>query len=182
MNLDLDNLSEKELKLMQETILINGTIEEKEQKILAIGIYEKYRLIHNSYLDIFKSTNDSNVKLESLKRLIFINWYSMIEPSIYTGIGKVDNETIYNSYKELDNYITENKLDKEFIWMLSYYSSWDFTILPFSEGKLMKLTKFVENVDNSFLHVPKHQLPKGVMDNRGQMGDYWISCSVEKVK
>lgn len=28
-------------------------------------------------------------------------------------------------------------------------------------------------------HVPKHQLPKGSMDNRGQMGIYWASLSVE---
>ena len=180
MNLALDNLSDKELELYQETISINGTIEERVQKISEIGTYEKYRIIHNNYFEIFKSSNVDIIRLESLKRLVFINWYYMVEPNIYTGIGNLDNETIFDSYSELDKCILHDKLDKEFIWMLSYYSSWDFTILSFSKDKLDKLTNFVKNVNNSVLHIPKHQLLKGSMNNRGQMGVYWISCSVEK--
>jgi hypothetical protein len=63
--------------------------------------------------------------------------------------------------------------------MLFFYSSWDYTILPISENKLEALTAFVKGVDTSISSYPKNHLPKGIMDNRGQMGICWISMSVE---
>lgn len=111
---------------------------------------------------------------------MFLNWYGIIEPSCFTGIQDLDSSIIFESYSILNEYLIDNKIDKEFKWMLSYYSSWDFAILPFSENNLSALTKFVKEVDTTILACPKKQLPKGTMDNRGQMGLYWISCSVEK--
>ncbi len=133
-------------------------------------------------MELYYSTSDEIIKIEALKRLIFLNWYSILEPSCFTGIDNLDNKTIFNSFSILNEYIKDNKLDKEFIWMLSYYSCWDWIILTFSENKLEELTKFVKNVDTSILYIPKHQLPKGSMANRGQMGIYWTSCSVEKLE
>jgi len=86
---------------------------------------------------------------------------------------------MFESYSILNDLLTKSKLDKEFHWMLSYYSSWDYIILGFSENKLIALTEFVKSVDTSVLHAPKNQLQKGAMDNRGQMGIYWKICSVE---
>lgn len=63
--------------------------------------------------------------------------------------------------------------------MLSFYSSWEYTILQFSENKLESLTVFVKGVDTSISSCPKNKLPKGTMNYRGQMGIYWISMSVE---
>ena len=181
MNLTLDILSKKEYELYEDTISLKGTIEELTKLISNKGIFEKYAKIHKNYFELFILTSDDSIKLEVLKRLVFLNWYSMVEPSFYTGVDNLDDETVLNSYINLNDYINNNKLDSEFIWMLSYYASWDWTILTFSENKLDALTKFIKNVDNSILHVPKHQLPKGIMDNRGQMGIYWISCLVESI-
>ena len=89
-------------------------------------------------------------------------------------------QPFFASYSILNQYLIDGKIDAEFKWMLSFYSSWDYTILPFSENKLEALTAFVKGVDTSILSCPKNQLPKGTMDNRGQMGIYWISMSVEK--
>jgi hypothetical protein len=104
----------------------------------------------------------------------------MVEPSCNTGIEDLDKMTILESYSILDQYLAEERIDAEFRWMLTYYSSWDYTILAFSENRLETLTAFVKAVDTSVSSLPRNQLPKGVMDNRGQMGIYWISCSVEK--
>lgn len=143
-------------------------------------IFEKYRDIHRSYLDLYLRSTDEATKLEILKRLIFLNWYALVEPSCNTGIEDLDKMTILESYSILDQYLAEERIGTEFRWMLSYYSSWDYTILAFSENRLEKLTAFVKTVDTSVSSFPWNQLPKGVMDNRGQMGIYWISCSVEK--
>jgi hypothetical protein len=53
--------------------------------------------------------------------------------------------------------------------MLSFYASWDYLILSFS----------VKGVDISISNCPKNQLPKSIMDNRGQMGMYRRSMPVE---
>ncbi|MES2621911.1 MAG: hypothetical protein V4615_13760 [Bacteroidota bacterium] len=176
----LDNLSDREWQLYNDTIFLKGTIENLTQQLSENGTFDKYRLIHQEYLELFNTTADDKTKSEALKRLTFLNWYSILEPSCFTGVDNLDKNTIFNSFSFLNDYIKNNKLDTEFIWMLSYYSCWDWIILTFSENRLGELTKFVKSVDTSILHVPKHQLPKGSMDNRGQMGIYWTRCSVEK--
>lgn len=173
----LDNLSDNECQLYKDTISLSGTIEDRTQQLSENGTYDKYREIHQQYFDLLNTTADDKIKIEVLKRLTFLNWYSILEPGCFTGVGNLDKQTIFNSFSILNDYIKENKLDPEFIWMLSYYACWDWIILTFSENKLDELTNFVKTVDASILHVPKHQLPKGSMDNRGQMGIYWISCS-----
>ncbi len=59
--------------------------------------------------------------------------------------------------------------------MLSYYSSFEWAILEFSEGELHELTRFVKK---SF-HIPfetlNHKIIMGEMQNRGMMGIYWSS-------
>jgi len=176
----IDNLSDKELELYNYAESIDGTMDSRTEHLIENGIFEKYREIHKSYLDLFFHTDNEETKLEILKRLTFLNWYSLVEPSCYTGVEDLDSSIVFDSYSILNDYLTDNKIDTEFKWMLSYYSSWDYTILEFSENKLGALTKFVKKVDTSIFHAPKNQLLKGTMDNRGQMGIYWISCSVEE--
>ena len=178
----LDNLSDNEWQLYKDTISLSGTMEDLTQQLSENGTYDKYREIHQQYLELLNTTADDKIKTESLKRLTFLNWYSILEPSCFTGVDNLDDKTIFNSLSILNDYIKDNKLDAEFIWMLSYYSCWDWIILTFSENKLDELTKFVKSVDTSILHIPKNQLSKGSMDNRGQMGIYWTSVSVEKVE
>lgn len=176
----IDDLSNKELELYNYAESLDGTMDSRTKHLTDHGIFEKYRKIHKSYLDLFFHTDNEEIKLEILKRLIFLNWYSLVEPSCYTGVEDLDNSIVFDSYSILNDYLTGHKIDAEFKWMLSYYSSWDYTILEFSENKLETLTTFVKKVDTSILHAPKNQLPKGTMDNRGQMGIYWISCFVEE--
>ncbi|MBE5318727.1 hypothetical protein IM793_06145 [Pedobacter sp. MR2016-19] len=177
---EIDILSDREVEIWDYAESQNGTMDFVTEKLSAEGIFDQYRNIHKSYLQLYFRIDDEAAKLEILKRMIFLNWYALVEPSCYTGIEDLDNATVSESYSILNQYLIDGKIDTEFKWMLSFYSSWDYTILPFSENKLEALTAFVKGVDTSILSCPKNQLPKGVMDNRGQMGIYWISMSVEK--
>jgi hypothetical protein len=181
MKTTIDSLSNQELELYNYTVSLQEMtdMDDIEKKLKEGGIFRQYQRIHKSYLDLFFSTAHEETKLEILKRLIFLNWYAIVEPPWLSGIQDLDRSTVFKSFSILNDYLTNNKIDKEFKWMLSYYSSWNFVMLPFS-ASLNALTKFVKEVDTSILHVPKKELPKGTMDNRGQMGMYWISCSVEK--
>lgn len=180
MKTEIDILSDRELEIWEYAESQNGTMDFVTEKLSTEGIFEQYRNIHRSYLELYLRIDNEAAKLEILKRLIFLNWYAQVEPSCYTGIEDLDNTIVFASYSILDQYLIDRKIDAEFKWMLSFYSSWDYTILPFSENKLETLTAFVKGIDTSILSCPKNQLPKGVMDNRGQMGIYWISMSVEK--
>jgi hypothetical protein len=115
-----------------------------------------------------------------LKRLTFLNWYSQVDPSCFTGLDNLDEKVILSSFSLLNEHISENGLDSEFVWMLSFYSSWDWTILRFTKEKLIALGNFVKSVDNSISSIPVNLLPKGSLDNRGQMGIYWLVYPVEK--
>lgn len=180
MKTEIDILSDKEIEIWDYAESQSGTMDTVTEKLAAEGIFEKYRNIHRVYFDLYLRIDDEAVKIEILKRLIFLNWYSLVEPSCYTGVENLDSSVVFDSYSILNDYLTDNKIDAEFKWMLSYYSSWDYTILEFSENKLGALTKFVKEIDTTILHAPKKQLSKGTMSNRGQMGIYWISCSVEE--
>ena len=171
----VDNLSDSECRLYDITTLAKGTIEEINRQLTDNRTFDKYKEIHEQYFNLCSVTADSKIKLETLKRLTFLNWYSILEPSFLTGIGNLDNSTIFNSYAILDGYIKDNKLDEEFIWMLSYYSSWDWIILTFSENKFHDLTNFVKNVDTTVSQIPKDQTAQRTMNNRGQMGIYWTN-------
>jgi hypothetical protein len=179
MQITIDTLSKLELDLYNYAESLDGDMDSRNKQLQEEGIFDQYKNLHQSYLDLFFDTKDEEIQLEILKRLIFLNWYSLVEPSCYTGIQDLDNRVVFESYSILNEYLIDNKIDKEFIWMLSYYSSWDFAILPFSENNLNALTRFVKEVDTA-LSCPQKQLPKGSMDNRGQMGIYWKIRLVEK--
>ncbi|OWK70451.1 hypothetical protein [Pedobacter sp. AJM] len=180
MKTEIDILSDRELEIWDYAESQNGTMDFVTEKLSTEGIFEQYRNIHRSYLELYLRIDNEAAKLEILKRLIFLNWYALVEPNCYTRIEDLDKETVSKSYSILNQYLINGKIDTEFRWMLYFYSSWDYTILPFSENKLEALTTFVKDVETSISSYPKNQLPKGVMDNRGQMGIYWISMSVEK--
>ena len=176
MDYSLDNLSALELKLYN-SIPNNWNFGDNQLEV--DGTFDKYRKIHEDYFQLLTNTSDEIIKLEALKRLIFLSWYSYTEPSIFTGIESLNNEIMFNSYSILNDYIRADKLDEELEWMLKFYASWDWAILDFSENRLSELIKFVKTVDTSISTYPKRQLPQGIMSNRGQMGLYWSSMQVE---
>jgi len=170
----LNYLSDQEYKIHGwRDSLLNRTRNADEWKFNKEDIKTDYESIHQQYLNICEQSDDEFIRLEVLKRLIFLNWYYVLEPEFLTGIKKLDTVAMFNSYKILNSYIQERKLDDELTWMLKFYSSWEYIIFEYSEGKLNELTSFVEEVDTTKLNFPKQQLTKGIMDNRGQMGIYW---------
>jgi hypothetical protein len=169
---EIDKLSHKELELFDHVISLDGTIEHKLEILIKHNIFNEYAKVHKAYLKLFFVEVDEKVKLEILKRLTFLNWISMLEPSFLTGIADLDNLVIFDSYSILDHYLKAGKIDWELKWMLSFYSNWDYILLSQTENKLEQITDFMKAVDNSITHIPTY-LPKETMANRGQMGIYW---------
>lgn len=178
MNTSLDALSAQEKKLHDEAVSLIGTMEQKEQQLREMGVFDEYKTLHQQYLILFDQTTDPSIKLEALKRLIFLNWYALLEPSCFTGIGELDEATVFASFEMLNAYLLHDKLDHEFRWMLSYYSSWNWILLEYAEPKLAELTAFVKSVDTAVSHFEQNQSED--MNNRGQMGMYWQSHGIDR--
>lgn len=175
----LDALSNEELTLCKIVNSLEGTIEVKIKKLVEDDVFNAYRTIHAEYFRLFLVEEESCQKLEILKRIIFLNWFSMLEPSFLTGIDNLDTTVVIDSFSYLNNYMEVGKIDSEFRWMLSFYSSWDYILLGFANNSLEQLTAFVRDVDRSLFHVPK-DLNREMMTNRGQMGIYWSSYIIEE--
>lgn len=181
MNDLLRSLSDQEQQLYHYAAALQGTMEYKEQRLREDGIFAAYRQLHARYLDAFHASADDGSKLELLKRLIFINWYYLAEPSCFTGIDDLDETVILAAYSILDEYLRHNKLDAELRWMLDYYATWDYIILAFVQNKLAVLTAYVKERATATSSIPYQQMPKHSMDHRGRMGKYWQSVGVEEL-
>lgn len=139
------------------------------------GTFHEYGLIHKQYLTLIKETTDEYERNEGLKRIIFLNWYHLVEPSCFTGIWELDGDAIHQSYSILNDRMKGDTMDDELKWMISYYSSNDWTILLYSEKEMDALTSFVKAVDQTKNHLPDKESLTKTMINRGQMGKYFTS-------
>jgi len=126
----------------------------------------------NKYQEIYLSYNSIYIQfqnLEALKRMIFLQWYSVSEPLALSGLVGLSNEVQKNNIKVTENLIKDNFIDKEFkIMLLHYYavSNWYFDsfAIKLSIDKLdLKDMSKVACVED--------------FDNRGQMGEYWKSLN-----
>ena len=163
--MEIEKLAIEEDELYDSIIKIYDEKSSAENDAKLELIFLKYKEIHRRYSNLAQENN------EALKRGLFIQWYSMIEPCYLTGINKIDAESKINILKVIENSI-EN-LDQELKWMLNYYGNWDFTF-DINEN-LPKLENYIKNItDRNF---PK-TIDRNEMTKRGQMGKYWNSLNV----
>jgi len=170
-------LSDKELSIYKHVFLIEGTMQEKTQKLRGLGVFDEYKEIYNEYLTVLKASDNETEKAEALKRITFLSWHHMIEPSCFTGIWQLDSDAIHTAYQMVDNNLKHKKIDSEFNWMLSYYSANRWTILMHSEKEMNTLSTFVKNIDLTKLYLPTVDVLKTTMKDRGQMGEYFRTVS-----
>jgi hypothetical protein len=169
MTLELNELSETEIRLYQIATFHNKN---SSLTISFNSALPDYKTVHKNYFKLYNKVKDETLKLEILKRLIFINWYSVTESDLNTGMIDLDTGDIIKGYKILNEYLIKGKLDYEFTWMLQHYSIWDYAILSYAESEL---TAFVNTTVKSNSISRPTIIVKDEMDNRGQMGIYWKS-------
>src|SRR5690349_21682790 len=83
-------------------------------------IFLEYKKIHQAYASL------SLRNIEALKRALFIQWYAIAEPSFLTGIADLDENAQTQILQKLNELIKANEIDDELIWMLNYYSNWEW--------------------------------------------------------
>lgn len=161
----IEDLTKEETELYLKVCSLNGTIEEVNEKIAELGISNAYKCIHHQYAEL------STENIEALKRGLFINWFSMTEPTFLTGIDKLDENAQEKIIKEINERIKNVTIDFELNWMLNYYKSWNYAFGNFSKYEHF----YAKMMSNDEIEIPK--IDKQKMQNRGQMGVYWNSLN-----
>ena len=160
-------LALRENELYAEVLSVNGSMQEKHALLEALGVYEKFKQVHNEYARL------CDTDLEALKRGLFIQWYSLSEPNCFTGIFLLNSFAVKNVLDCVYRHLLSNEPDFELRWMLSYYSE----ICEFMFEEHLQLKLFYENLNESYKVDLPDCIDREAMKSRGQMGIYWNSIN-----
>lgn len=163
--MNIEELAIEENKLYESVIEIYNDKSSVENDFKLNEIFIKYKDIHKLYADIAEEN------IEALKRGLFIQWYSKVEPNYLSGIRDVDLISEVKILKIIEKIIPI--LDIEFKWMLNHYGNGEFAIE--TKGNLPRLEKYIKNITD--VNFPKI-INREEMAKRGQMGIYWNSLNV----
>jgi hypothetical protein len=166
----LDELAQREMKVLAHAGAILGTMEDKERRLREDGTFAESAAIHAAYVSLAEAPTSG---LEALKRAAFLGWYQTAEPSCSTGVDDLDEAVLQREYELLLTCLGDD-LDEEFEAMLGWY--WQVAAYHFTgHGAREALTKTLALFDA----VAYKQLAFSRVDleQRGQMGHYWISIA-----
>lgn len=159
----LTELANKETTLYASAIDIYNRKTESNNGLDLNDIFSEYKIIHEEYAKL------SDGSVESLKRGLFLQWYSNVEPNYLTGISELDEKFERKIIINLKKLIDRNEADDELISMLNYYLSWDWVFEKFIDIVEFKIADDVQNNITTEMET----------DERGQMGVYWKSVITE---
>ncbi|MFZ7115102.1 MAG: hypothetical protein ACO1G9_06990 [Bacteroidota bacterium] len=165
----LTDLNRQEKELYEQVERIEGPLEIRRIKVNENGISDKYKSIHSEY------SNLATESIEALKRAVFLQWYSVVEPFEFTGLNELDAKDCKNNFLLLEVLLLNDDVDLELLEMIKfYYSISDWCFLNYlKDSRVLKLLK--GNDDDG--------INKNVLEStkdRGLMGDYWNSLMNNK--
>ncbi|WP_420379375.1 hypothetical protein [Gilvibacter sp.] len=160
----LEILSKQELDLHEKVLKLEGTLEEKSDKVVYFGISKQYMEIYQSYSELVAEN------IEAVKRGLFISWYSKVEPIGLTGIGFLQREAEEQIFRNIDQRLGSKNVDFELEWMLDHYSAWNFAF-----GSISEFSNLKKQLEREIKIVPPSLVEMSEMNGRGQMGLYWKS-------
>jgi len=160
----LDKLDLEEKELFKKVFELNKREFSADSKEEFQEIHSFYRQIHKQYAEL------ASKDIEALKRGLFLQWYAMTEPIYLTGISNLDEKAEILIIEKLNESLENNSLDEELNWMFNHYSNWNYAFSRFENYTGLK--KAIENRKENEL---PERIDKKLMENRGQMGQYWCS-------
>ena len=157
----LQELADKEDNLYSKVIELSNQPQNGTTNTKLNEIFLEYKRIHKQYADI------SSHNMEALKRGLFIQWYSLLEPKYLTGISELDKNAEEKIVHVMNELIEAGEVDCELVWMLNHYSNWGWALQGLSD-------KFVSQKNYPW----PNNMTREEMKLRGQMGIYLNSLAV----
>lgn len=174
--LAIQELTKRENELLAQVHGTVGSMNEKTRQLLDNGVFNSYRELQNDYVALATIGN-----VEALKRAFFIQWYAIAEPSCFTGIPSenpwgdgigLDKNTEKAVFDLVEQFINS---DDELKWMTAwYYLIANYYLESFwGNSAIIKSLQSYNQETGSLLS--KANLIDEPLENRGQMGDYFMS-------
>jgi hypothetical protein len=158
---ELQTLAEHEGKLSSQISLVTGTVEQKYNELLRLGIFADYKSVHTKYVELAKKSS-GEIGLEALKRALFLQWMAQAEPAGLTGLYEIDSDCEKKLITLLSDTLGNQPIDPELMFMIQWYYSitdWYFDQMASELGSYLK----GQNTGKISL----------VSSDRGAMGLYW---------
>lgn len=175
----LNALAREELALQRLVCHASGTAAAINSSLQQQGVFAAYRQIHKAYVQLASFKQERHTRNEALKRAIFLNWYSQLEPAAFTGLADLDEQQITEAYFVLNKIIEKGWLTDEQRWMLQHYASWDWAILQYTENKIHALSNWVVAARDRLAVLPPQAVLQQSMQGRGLMGLYFLERGLE---
>lgn len=168
MSESLSQLNQLEEKLLKRVRSVSGLMEEKDKQLEDDGIYTEYAKVFALYVELLQSESDGD---EALRRAVFLMWYAQAEPSCFTGLSNLPEESTRALYETLESKAAEDDIDVELLRMVAFYdeiAEWVFA----EEKGLPTFRRMMERTANDSW---MSELDPKDFAHRGQMGEYWSS-------
>lgn len=166
--LNLDSLANWESAVLASIRGATGSIEQRDAQITRSGMYAEYPAIVSAYAELTTSDKPP-VRLEALKRAVFLVWYSFNAVSVDSGISELAESTVREIMGTLDSLLTHGEGDDELRAMLAWYR--DSLGYPFEYyGPVRALDPFIRDVT---IDDARTKLRQSHFACRGQLGVYW---------
>ncbi|MBW3545026.1 MAG: hypothetical protein KY428_05385 [Bacteroidetes bacterium] len=175
----LNELARQELSLQRLVYHASGTAAAINSSLQQQGVFAAYRQIHRAYVQLASFKQERHTRNEALKRAIFLNWYSQLEPAALTGLADLDESQITEAYFILNKIIEKSWLTDEQAWMLQHYAYWDWAILQYTENKIHALSRWVMAASGTLAPLPPPAVLQQSMQGRGLMGLYFLEKGLE---
>lgn len=167
---------EKELNFLDieekrnTAILAKGVTQSKIEQV-----FESSLSIHEKYVDMARQQSP---QLEPLKRAIYMQWISYSTDNWHVGIHDLNKEKEKAAIEMLNDYISRDILDKEFISMIAIYYAITDWFADISDANNKYLKHYFRETDKlKEINLPVYEkfplyFKEFDYDHRGQMGDY----------
>ncbi|MDQ3649730.1 MAG: hypothetical protein M3458_05505 [Acidobacteriota bacterium] len=166
--MNLDSLNSVEGQLLSRVEQVTGLMKEKHEQLRESGVYTEYGKVYEAYVELIESESEG---LEALKRATFLLWYEQAEPSCFSGVFGLSEESSRRVLESLERRAEANVLDSELKWMLPFYDT--VAEWMFAKPDLPNLRAFLSRSDPESWQ--RMGLKAEDFTGRGQMGEYWLS-------
>ncbi len=168
----LDELALREANLIDRVEQARGGLAACQASLERDGVFRDYREVYGLYLRLL---NEPGSAVEALKRSIFLAWYEVAEPAVFTGLSGLAPEGHAALLAGLDRLFGSDTADAELRWMLPWYHRvCDAVFAPLSA--FTHLAAFLSSARADAFY--SAAVTPQQFANRGAMGKYWCSITV----
>ena len=172
----LDELAERETKVLAHAEATVGTMEARERQLREGGTFAESAAIHIAYVIL---ADEPQRDLKALKRAVFLAWYQTAEPACFTGVADLDPLAVARTYALLDRAVRDGHLDAELQAMLDWYQKTGYDLgFLIDQGRWLECTTPALKAFFGSLPGDAYRdlsFSPDDLKRRGQMGDYWRS-------